>query len=86
MEKIAEAQKILEMNLRQQAEYFRVKEEEEEAESFAAAGAAADEEFEEEGAGEAPPPPPEDFAALLHSAANTPSVQSPVAASILPNI
>ncbi len=32
MEKIAEAQKILEMNLRQQAEYFRVKEEEEEAE------------------------------------------------------
>jgi hypothetical protein len=32
LEKIAEAQKILEMNLRQQAEYFRVKEEEEEAE------------------------------------------------------
>ena len=26
------------------------------------------------------------MAALLHSAANTPSVQSPVAASILPNI
>lgn len=32
LKKIEEAQKVLEMNLRQQAEFFRVKEEEEEAE------------------------------------------------------
>lgn len=32
MKKIEEAQRVLEMNLRQQAEFFRVKEEEEEAE------------------------------------------------------
>lgn len=56
-------------------------EEEEEVESFVAA------DDEEEGAPPPPPPPPEDnLAALLHSAAKTPSVQSPVAASIRPNI